>query len=396
MIIEIKPLTSIRGIAALLVMIYHFHQMDAAPFELLGNLIDKGYLWVDLFFVLSGFVMALTYGSLFAGGFDRQQYWNFLGKRIARVYPLYFAVTMAISAYSLVIYGGYSGAHRPGVNLDQPVLAHATNLLMIHAWGFGNSIGGPTWSISTEWAAYLLFPWLAYFALYAGRYAAWLLALFATTLLVFVAVTPETGQSVRNGAMDIYHCKDFLAVMRCLAGFILGLLAYRLKDNPVIKHWLGKDWCCLALFAVLLITMALSLHDLLIYPLLPPLVLSLSMVQGIAARCFSWAPFHNLGILSYSIYLIHAHALVLLQQLQLRLPTYLGADLANWVAAFITYAAVFFCAIVSYLTIEKPGRVLLRRVLSGTQVLQENVALIVAAGSTATKPADQETKPIKL
>lgn len=390
MIIEIKPLTSIRGIAALLVMIYHFHQTDAAPFALLGNIIDKGYLWVDLFFVLSGFVMALTYAAPFATGFDRRVYWSFLGKRIARVYPLYFAVTMAISAYSLVIYGGYSGAHRPGINLDQPLLAHVTNLLMIHAWGFGSSIGGPTWSISTEWAAYLLFPWLAYFALYAGRYAAWLLALFATALLVYVAVTPETGQTVRNGAMDIYHCKDFLAVMRCLAGFMLGLLAYRLKDNAAIKSWLGQDWCCFALFAALIAAMALQLHDLLIYPLLPALVLSLATVQGAAARCFSWKPFHHLGVLSYSIYLIHAHALVLLQQLQLRLPAYLGADLANWVAAFVTYAAVFFCAIVSYLTIEKPGRVLLRRVLSGAQALQENVGNIVAAGAAAAPQTSQE------
>lgn len=377
-------------------MIYHFHQTDAAPFALMGNLIDKGYLWVDLFFVLSGFVMALTYGALFATGFDRRQYWNFLGKRIARVYPLYFVVTMAISVYSLLIYGGYSGTHRPGINLDQPMLAHVTNLFMIHAWGFGSSIGGPTWSISTEWAAYLLFPWLAYLALYASRSLAALLGMAALALLVYVAVTLETGQTVRNGAMDIYHCKDFLAVMRCLAGFIFGLLAYRLKDHAVLKRWLSKDWCCLALFAALLAAMAFSLHDLLIYPLLPLLVLSLSMVQGVAARCFSWAPFHHLGVLSYSIYLIHAHALVLLQQLQLRLAGMLGADLANWVAATVTYAAVFGCAIGSYLVVEKPGRVILRRVLSGTQALQENVAQMVAAGSAAAKQTDQETTPIKL
>ncbi len=116
--------------------------------------------------------------------------------------------------------------------------------------------------------------------------------------------------------------------------------------------------------------MAFKLHDLLIYPLLPPLVLSLALVRGIAARCFSWTPFHHLGVLSYSIYLIHAHALVLLQQLQLRLATtYLGEDGANWVAAFATYVTVFVCAIISYLVIEKPGRVILRRALSGTQAL---------------------------
>jgi peptidoglycan/LPS O-acetylase OafA/YrhL len=60
---EIKPLTGLRGVAATVVMLYHFFYSDLAHASFFG----RGYLAVDLSFVLSGFVMALSYGHLFAG-----------------------------------------------------------------------------------------------------------------------------------------------------------------------------------------------------------------------------------------------------------------------------------------------------------------------------------------
>src|SRR5947209_6333252 len=60
---EIKTLTGLRGVAATVVMLYHFSYSE----QMNSFLIGRGYLAVDLFFVLSGFVMALSYGHLFAG-----------------------------------------------------------------------------------------------------------------------------------------------------------------------------------------------------------------------------------------------------------------------------------------------------------------------------------------
>jgi peptidoglycan/LPS O-acetylase OafA/YrhL len=358
---EIKPLTSIRGIAAVLVVIYHFHQNDVMPFALLGSLLRKGYFWVDLFFVLSGFVMALTSASMFADGYHWQTHKEFLLKRIARIYPLYFALTVAVSLYSLAIYGGYSNVHRPAVNLDHPLVAHVTNLLMIHGWGFGSSIGGPTWSISTEWAAYLLFPLLMYCALNAGKAVAGALWGGAIALLVYVATHVEAGQAVRNGQFDIYHCMDQLAVMRCLGGFSIGLLAFRLRRVAALMTVLSLDGVCIGLFIAILGMMALGLDDLWIYPLLPLLVLSLSGVKGLALRVFSWPPFYGLGVLSYSIYLLHVHFHVVLQQLQQRLPHFVPVAIAPWLAVGITYGTILGCALFCYRFIEKPGRTWLRQ-----------------------------------
>ncbi len=352
---EIKPLTSVRGIAAVLVAVYHFHQTADTGVTALNRFIAHGYFWVDLFFVLSGYVMALTYAGMFAQGYSWSAHKDFLMKRIARVYPLYFSVTMLISLYSLAVYGGYGEVHRPAVHLDHPILAHITNLLMIHAWGFGASIGGPTWSISTEWAAYLLFPWLVYLALFARRAGAVVLGCIAAATLGFVATQPETGQTVRNGQFDIYHCMDMMAVLRCLGGFSVGLLAYRLAALPALR-FLQQDSVCFAVFIALLAGMASGLDDLWLYPLLPLLVIALAGVQGAAARFFSAQPFYQLGVLSYSIYLLHAHFHVVLGQLELRLPQYMAPNVAAWLAVILTYGMVLGAAVFCYRYIEKPGR----------------------------------------
>jgi len=362
MAVEIKPLTSIRGIAALLVVVYHFHQTAAMPFAALGHFIHRGYFWVDLFFVLSGFVMALTYADMFGARYDWRAHRDFLVKRIARVYPLYIAVTLAVSFYSLAVYGGYGDVHRPAVHLDDPLLAHVTNILMIQAWGFGTSIGGASaWSISTEWAAYLLFPFLVYCSLFAGRIMAGLLGLAAVVLLVYVATHPEFNSQNRNGQMDVWFGQDALVVMRCLGGFCIGLLAFRATRVSGLMHVLQKDVVCAGLFVALVGLMASTLADLWLYPLLPLLVLSLYSVRGWAARFFSLWPLYRLGILSYSIYLVHVQFHVLFDQLNLWLPRIIPEPYAVWVSAGVTYSAVLLAALAGYYLIERPSRAALRR-----------------------------------
>lgn len=359
---EIKPLTSIRGVAAFLVMVYHYHQLNDFSYPAVNHFIRHGYLWVDLFFVLSGFVMAMTYADLFVTRFSLDAYKKFLGKRLARVYPIYFVITIGVSLYSLVIYGGFSHVHRPAVNLEHPVLAHVANLLLFQAWGFGENIGGPTWSISAEWAAYLLFPLLVQLALFRQVWMAWGIGLIAATLLIFIATHPETGQTVRNGQLDIYHCRDAFVVMRCIGGFTLGLIAFRLRLNVTIMRILANDYVCIVLFMLLLLLMSSGVEDLAIYPLLPLLVISLYSVRGFSRTFFSARPFYAVGVLSYSIYLIHAHFLVLLEQLILRLPAYGTGVFTPFIASAITYGFVFLGATLAYRLIEKPGRAWLGKI----------------------------------
>ena len=151
---QIRALTGIRGVAAVWVVIYHMtrlnHDNVSGPF---GAFVERGYLAIDLFFVLSGFVMSSSSWHLFAPGYGVRHYATFMLRRIARIYPLYLAVTLLVAALTL-----------SGISRDVPIydlgFRLAVNLTMIQAWGVGESLNGPAWSISTEFAAYLVFPWL--------------------------------------------------------------------------------------------------------------------------------------------------------------------------------------------------------------------------------------------
>src|SRR5690242_15715766 len=104
---EIRALTGVRGVAASLVAIYHFSPTKEMAPGLLRNVVSRGYLWVDLFFVLSGFVIALNYGQLFASGFSRRAFATFLVRRVARIYPLYLVVVLTGLAWGLAAANGF-------------------------------------------------------------------------------------------------------------------------------------------------------------------------------------------------------------------------------------------------------------------------------------------------
>ena len=154
---ELKPLTSLRFIAAFWVLLYHFKDHLGLGMGQFG-LVADGYLGVDLFFTLSGFILAHVYLSHLEGG--RFGYGGFLKNRIARVYPMHLAALGAM----LVLFAGAAilgvGESNPDAFRLSDLPAH---LLMIHAWGATPSVGWnfPSWSISAEWLAYLLFPIVA-------------------------------------------------------------------------------------------------------------------------------------------------------------------------------------------------------------------------------------------
>lgn len=130
---EIRALTGLRGIAAIFVVVFH----EAGNFAGTGpaaTFLRHGYNAVDLFFVLSGFVMALTYGAKFKEGCAHREYFSFLGRRIARIYPLYALATL----FSF----GISEVHLSQIPpVSHPLTTLILNLAAVQTWGFA---GAPT------------------------------------------------------------------------------------------------------------------------------------------------------------------------------------------------------------------------------------------------------------
>jgi peptidoglycan/LPS O-acetylase OafA/YrhL len=202
---DIRPLTSLRFFAAMWVVIFHYWPNLSAS---MPGVVGKGYLGVELFFTLSGFILCHVYlDSVADGGF---RYFGFLWARLARIYPLHLATLAAVGVMALT-------AQAAGRSIEASVLSWSSlpaNLLLIHAWGFAPVAGWnhPSWSISAEWFAYLTFPLFAWSA-WRLRHRPWLalagaLVAMATLYAVFqrLAGFPLTRATIAWGALRIIPC----------------------------------------------------------------------------------------------------------------------------------------------------------------------------------------------
>src|SRR5215217_3096190 len=129
--LDLKPLTALRFAAAMWVVSYHFWPDLAGA--AIPMLVQKGYLGVELFFVLSGFILSHVYLQGF--GESRFRYGAFLWARIARVYPLHLATLLGVAALAVV-------ASAAGLVMEHRLAdwgAFPANLLMVHAWGLAPS-----------------------------------------------------------------------------------------------------------------------------------------------------------------------------------------------------------------------------------------------------------------
>ena len=357
---ELVPLTAARGIAAAIVVLYHASMMvddfvdrGALPeaFRLgFVPLISSGYLAVDFFFVLSGFVITKANLHVFVYSFKINTIAFFVMKRIGRIFFVNLAVLMFLVLKEFSKYhvqgdiAPFTGPNTPGKWIE--------SALLVQTWVFGS---GPTWnlvawSLSVEWAAYLLFPVI-------------LLVLLRTfwPTMVFTALAAIGGLAwlQASNPADTLHLTDHGAVVRGLCSFTLGMiveLASRRHGLPQrIGSWFGSGWNIAAATIAMATLIVVGGHDWVTIPIFCYLVLALSLASRGATAVLSISPLHLLGIWSFSLYLTHYTVLKLYTQLALRLfpdgksPALVLGGMA---------AALIACVVVAALThrlIEAPG-----------------------------------------
>jgi peptidoglycan/LPS O-acetylase OafA/YrhL len=377
---EIRSLTGLRGVAACWVVLFHYAtafqyadlsesrgRAGSAGLRLAESVVAHGYLAVDLFFVLSGFVMALTYGGVFRAGLSGRAYLDFLGKRLGRIYPLYIVLTLAVAALRYA-----------RIDLSEPPspVGLASNVLLVQAWGIADSIDVPAWSISTEFAAYLLFPLLVGLVLF-GRWAVCggaVLAAAMTLVLVATRTAVELHQVVggtvfRGGPLDASRFATLYPLLRCFAGFTLGLFAFRLTQVRAVRRILGWRFAGDAGGLALLGLVAVPGSDVVLVLLCAPVVAALATGRSYAARSLSGSVAHWLGKVSYSIYLVHYPTEELLH-LPLRAALDArGVPHAVALSGLLILALVLALSAVTYHAVERPGRDWVRRLLGKRSAL---------------------------
>lgn len=332
-------LDSWRGIAACMVALMHLSAYS--HIEQLA-LVRNAYLFVDFFFVLSGFVIASTYQERIAGGFS---VWRFMLLRLGRLYPLHLAVLAAFWAYD------FPSAERAGSALSHLLLLHSLGEVQPTLWNV------PSWSISTELLVYLAFA-LAVSGT-RGRIERFLgVTLVALPIVIYVI----------NGDMSATHR---VGLLRCLYGFAAGAAAwhvFRRFQERVPSGTAAEAW---AVAAVLFFVMVFGRDPLSIAApaVFAAIVLVFARQGGALSRILARRPFLFLGTVSYSIYMTHyfiarrAVEFVAFAKGQgISLFDSLGADRwAGDVALVVYLAVVIAVSAATYRLIEAPCREWVRR-----------------------------------
>lgn len=296
-------LDSWRGICALLVALFHF---PTGSMISQSAFIGSSYLFVDFFFVLSGFVIASSYGSRLNQPEDVAR---FTLVRFGRIYPLHLFMLAAFAGFELLrlvlpqLHGTGAAPFTGGFDLKS-LLA---NLLLLQGVGFEDQLtwNAPSWSISAEFFAYLLFAGVVFVA--GARAWVWFVAAAITAPLFLL------GFSTHH--MDVSFDFGFI---RCLYGFSLGaLLAWFQHDSIAgARQALARAggarmaWTLAEIVMMAVIVLFVSIagdNDLgIAAPLVFALALFLFAHEGGWISALLRTPFMlTLGSLSYSIYMVH-------------------------------------------------------------------------------------------
>ena len=294
---HLKPLTSLRFFAALWVVLFtYIHELDSGIHI---GFIDKGYLGVEGFFILSGFILSYVYLEGF--GTRRFDYFTFINHRLARIYPLHIAtllVTLVLAGMAAV----------KGVTLGDNVVNWAAlpaHLTLTQAWGLAPSasFNHPSWSISAEWLAYLGFPVVAT-AAWALRHrpilAVALACLILTALyIVFYVIAgfPLTEATFQWGALRIVPC------------FLLGSALYLAwRAGAVARPWIATTGAAVAGLTVI-IASSFARSDIVIVIALGLLILSSAGLgrdgEGRETGILSSPLCVYLGEISFAVYMIY-------------------------------------------------------------------------------------------
>lgn len=324
----IRGLNGIRALAVLAVVWHHTHPGYFLPSS------HRGFLGVDVFFVLSGFLITTLLLEEFEAS-GRISLRDFYLRRSLRIFPLYYTTLLL-----LALQAAFSGSAQGRLFLAElPVhLAYLSN------WIPTSSMMSITWSLSTEEQFYLLWPPLLALL---GRYALWPLGmLLALNVTVLLGGGREwiSHWVPAAGMLSILQVTFTPILIGVLLAYVLSKPRLFLPDFGVVAPLLalvgianyGGDfagWPRLAFHFATALTLASIVRN-----------------QGSLWVSFlEWKPLHYLGTISYGIYLLHKLAMALIQRVQPRMH-----DESPLSFFAVTLVATIVLAGCSYRMLERP------------------------------------------
>ena len=224
------------------------------------------------------------------------------------------------------------------------------NLLMMTGWGlYIHPLIGVSWAASAEMGSYLLVPLLMLVTIRRSQLVCGFAVLAALVAIYAVSISGRGS----SGPLDVVNGNSFYPMLRAVAGFTLGLAMFRFAGVLDRLSMTAQDVLLAVILVAIITTVSLAAGDRLLYLLFIPLVAVLSRDGRLAQALFGNALVYRLGIISYSIYLIHP--------LFVSFAVRAWRDFGQTEAAYLLASAVCFLAIwllseLSYRFVEMPGR----------------------------------------
>jgi peptidoglycan/LPS O-acetylase OafA/YrhL len=348
---HVAALDGLRGVAILLVLLHGFDVIGDTHgfFHALGTLLDIGWIGVQLFFVLSGFLIT---GILLDTRGDAGYYRTFFVRRVLRIFPLYYGVLfVAFVALPLFVATGDSGQHQIWL------WTYLANFAA--PFGFGEPAFPHFWSLCVEEQFYLVWPLLVRVS---GRRGVMLISsvLVVSAILARIFLRQHFGEPVGHEAAYMFTPgrMDALAI---------GALIAALLREPRSAAWMAaRTPATFAIAGIALLGLSLLSGHLqrtgasmqaFGYTLIAAsfgLLLCGALRPGVLAQGLSCAPLRRSGLYSYGMYVFYAplHLFVGLPLLAKIAGPSPGAMTAS-AYAVIAIAATFALAALSYHAYER-------------------------------------------
>ncbi|WP_349628876.1 acyltransferase [Bradyrhizobium sp. AUGA SZCCT0177] len=322
----------------------------------------NAWLFVDLFFVLSGIVISMSYVR---GGFGTFEFREYIVRRLARIYPLHIVTLLAFLSFRMMKLGlvGTGLIHfAPPEMAVNNGYSFFLNVLLLHAIGFVDylSWNGPSWSISAEFYTYLVFGGVVVLAQkFRDVRIVYVLSLFLSLASwAFILLV------LRQYALDFHT----FGIARCILSFFLGVLTLRAVASvpPAVRPALQSIWQIGAAIAAIAIVCVVGMWPMLSF--LAPVIFAVLLGSLMAfpgrglPNLLSVKPLVWLGKRSYSIYMVHALVLVLIEYFSrgvgmrtFQMIDQFGSGIAATLLLSGYVVAVLALSNLTYANIEIPG-----------------------------------------
>jgi peptidoglycan/LPS O-acetylase OafA/YrhL len=353
---RIESLTGIRGIACLWVVALHIYPNFQKLFHLRPEadirLIQSGYLAVDMFFVLSGFILTYTYFGMLETG-SRTRLVEFAISRICRIMPLnwFMLAVFLLTAYLL-----------PTKNWSPDTLdwhSFVASIFLMQSWGFANPLAWnfPAWSMSTEWAAYMLFPLMLWGAARLGGMTGAFAGLCGSIALLCIVM-------IAFGQSTLDHT-DLLSLPRCFLQFFAGVCLCRVFQTR--GSGTSPEAFMVAGLAILGAAIFVPGAELLATLGFCAIIIACAWGSRVSSAIFGNRPVLFIGEISFSLYLSHAFLIFIFDTVGSGFGVY-GADGATKAVFAATMIGIMFAIpAATWRYVELPGQALGRRLVRAKQ-----------------------------